>query len=106
MKISLKGILEGTWNSIFIKESIEKIAQERIKVCEECPLNSTAQKKNNNYKTFRPDFHCRDCGCNLHAKTRSLSEKCPQGRWVAQLSQEEEFELTKKLKDETHDSNH
>jgi hypothetical protein len=100
MKISLKGILEGTWNSIFIRKEIEQIAQDRNKICKGCSMNSDHQKKFNKYKTFRPDFHCVVCGCDLHLKTRALSQECPLGKWGAQKSQEEEFELTKKLEDE------
>lgn len=100
MKISIKGIIEGVWNSIFVKETIEKIAEERMSICKGCSLNSDHQKKYNKYKTFRPDFHCTSCGCNLHAKTRSLSQECPLKKWKAEMSQEEEFDLTKKLEDE------
>ncbi len=102
MKVNIKGILEGVWNSIFIKEGIEKIAKEREDICRNhCLLNSDTQKKINNYKTFRPDFHCTVCGCDLYLKTRALSQECPLGKWGAQITQEEEFELTKKLEDES-----
>lgn len=100
MYINLKGILEGVWNSIVIKEAVEQTAKERINICKMCPMNSTEQKRLNNYKTFRPDFHCTVCGCDLHLKTRALSNDCPLGKWKAEISQEEEFELIKKLEDE------
>jgi len=101
MKVSLKGILEGIWNSVFIKKEIEKIAKEREDICRNhCLMNSDAQKEMNNYKTFRPDFHCTVCGCDLHLKTRALSQECPLGKWKAQMSQEEELEVIKKLEDE------
>ena len=100
MKLSLKGIIEGTFNSIFVKQEIEEIAKERDQICRECPMNSDLQKKLNKYKTFRPDFHCVVCGCDLHLKTRALSQECPLGKWGAHLTQEEEFNLTKKLEDE------
>lgn len=97
MKINIKGILEGAWNSVFVNKEIEKIAQQRNEVCKGCIMNSDHQKKHNKYKTIRPDFHCVSCGCDLHMKTRALSQSCPLGKWEAHLSQEEEFELNKKL---------
>lgn len=97
MKISIKGILEGTWNSIFVREEIEQVAKQREEICRGCSMNSDHAKKFNKYKTFRPDFHCTVCGCDLHLKTRALSQHCPLGKWEAQLTEEEEYELTKKL---------
>lgn len=100
MRVNIKGILEGAWNSIFIRKEIEAIAKERDKICRGCSMNSDHAKRFNKYKTFRPDFHCTVCGCDLHLKTRALSQECPLGKWKAHLSEEEEFELTKKLEDE------
>lgn len=99
MKIDFRGIIEGAWNSVFVKESIEKIALERTTICRGCSYNSDHQKKYNNYKTFRPDFHCTVCLCDLHMKTRAMSQECPKGKWKAQMSQEEEYEVTKKLEE-------
>lgn len=100
MKINLRGILEGMWNSIFIREEIEKVANERQAICKDCPMNSDHAKRFNKYKTFRPDYHCVSCGCNIVGKTRSMSEYCPLGKWDAQMSKEEEDELTKKLEED------
>lgn len=100
MKISIKGILEGTWNSIFVKEEIEKVAKERQVICAGCSMNSDHQKRFNKYKTFRPDYHCVSCGCNIIMKTRAMAEWCPLGKWNAQMSQEEEYEITKKLEED------
>lgn len=105
MKISIKGILEGAWNSVFVKDEIEKVAKQRDDVCRGCAMNSDHAKRFNKYKTFRPDFHCTVCGCDLHMKTRSLSSSCPLGKWEALGSQEEEYELTKKIEDEQTDKN-
>lgn len=104
MRIDFKGIMEGVWNSVFIKKTVEEIAKQRTAICNGCSLNSTYQKKFNNYKTLRPDFHCTDCGCDLHLKTRALSQSCPKGKWLAQITQEQEYELNKKL-DETETNN-
>jgi len=101
MKINFKGILEGVWNSVFIKESIEQISQERLNICKACDKNSDNAKRLG-YKTFRPDFHCSLCGCNLELKTRSLSEVCPSGKWGAYLTDTEELELQEKLKNDSY----
>lgn len=97
MKINLKGIFEGAWNSVFVKDSVEKVHHERLSICQECPYNSTNMKANSGYKSFRPDFHCAICGCNLDMKTRCMSCECPQGKWRALLSEAEEKEMTDKL---------
>lgn len=97
MKIDFKGIMEGVWNSVFVKNNIEVISRERLAVCKGCSFNSDHQKTFNNYKTFRPDFHCTDCGCNLQTKTRALSQSCPKGKWLAQITEDEEGEINRKL---------
>lgn len=104
MKISIKGILEGTWNSIFLKEEIEKVAKARDEICRGCSMNSDHAKRFNKYKSLRPDFHCTVCGCDLHLKTRALSQNCPLNKWVAEMSEEEAHELSKKLEDDGKDS--
>lgn len=97
MKVDWKGLMEGAWNSMFVKQSVEKISQERTQICEGCSHNSDHQKKYNNYKTFRPDFHCTVCGCDLHMKTRSMSSECPMNKWQAHVSREQEYEINRKL---------
>ena len=97
MKIDFKGILEGSWNSILVKDSIEKVAKYRMDICLNCPYNSNAAKRNAGYKTVRPDLHCIQCGCDLHLKTRCLSCACPLKKWEDYVTQEEEFQITQKL---------
>lgn len=99
MKVNLKNILEGAKNSIFIKEAIELVAKERLKICENCEWQSE-NKKLKGYKTIRPDLHCTECLCNLHWKTRVLSEECPLKKWEAELTDDEDKEVQKKLKGE------
>lgn len=107
MKIDIKGIIEGTWNSIFVKQAVEEIAKERLAICSSCPMNSDAAKVNSNYKSFRPDYHCTQCGCDLHLKSRSLSNSCPLGKWSAVASEEQDHIIYKKLEetDNVQDSN-
>jgi hypothetical protein len=97
MKIDFKGLLQGAFNSIFVKEEIEKIAGQRLAICRGCPFNSINAQKTG-YETSRFDEHCTDCGCNLHMKTRCLSCKCPKDKWGIEMSEDEELKLNEKLK--------
>ena len=97
MKIDFKGILEGAWNSIFVKESIEKVHDQRLDICMRCPYNSLTMKEKSGYKTFRPDLHCTICGCNLDMKTRCMACECPDHKWGSEMTEEEEKEITDKI---------
>ncbi len=91
-------ILEGITNSIFKKEDVEEIAQQRMQICNECELldvqgdgcmvPGTAPCCNENKG---------GCGCSLSLKTRALSSDCPLGKWEAILTEEEEDKLNEKL---------
>ena len=71
----LKDIVEGYRNLIIppekLKEVIDIVGEERMKICEECEWHSK------NHKTKRPDVHCFKCKCNLAAKTVCLHCSCP-----------------------------
>lgn len=105
MKIDFKGILEGAWNSIFIKDSIEKVHKERLEICNTCEYNSEAMKAKG-FKTIRIDYHCTLCGCNLDMKTRCMSCECPVKKWEALMSEVEDTTMMDKLnKDGNSNSN-
>lgn len=94
MKVNVKHILEGIANSIFVKEEVEKIANERHEICKTCPHNSSNSKEEffeagKYFSELRPDEHCTKCACNLHAKTRSLHTDCPMGKWPAVATPQE-----------------
>jgi len=97
MLINVKHILEGIKNSIFVKEEVEKIAEERKKICDVCPKNSDNRGKDffNPGKFYSEkraeiaDSHCTMCACNLHAKVRSLHTECPIGSWPAVATPQE-----------------
>lgn len=76
MKIDIKGILQGINNSIFVKEEVEKIAEDRANICKGCPYYSKNVEEANK---LRKDAYCVVCGCNIHLKTRALSAHCPLG---------------------------
>lgn len=97
MKINLKNILEGAKNSIFIKEAIEIVSKERMKICNDCEHESDYARFRGE-KFMRPDNFCKICSCNLHWKTRCLSEECPLKKWEAEVSDEEDKAIQEKLK--------
>jgi hypothetical protein len=91
-------ILEGVTNSIFKKEDVEEIAEQRMSVCYVCQLY-TLNDKGCMVAGTTPccDEKQGGCGCSLKFKTRSLSSECPLGKWTAELTQEEEDQLNQKL---------
>lgn len=91
-------ILEGIKNNIFKREDVEQIATYRMSICKRCPLFDTSGEG-----CLVPgtapccDNRKQGCGCSLTFKTRSLSSACPHGHWDAELTEEEEDLLNKKL---------
>ena len=91
-------ILEGVNNSVFKKEHVEEIAEARMAVCFTCQLYTTDDAG----CMVAGTAPCCDerqggCGCSLKFKTRSLSSECPLGKWVAELTEEEEDAINQKL---------
>lgn len=95
----LKEILNGVKNSIFISEEIEKIANKRYEICQECDKDSVnydpvhPEKIGKYYSDLRPDEHCTECACNIYVKNRSLTTKCPIGKWGPEVTQEEDLKI-------------
>lgn len=92
--MNIKHIIEGIKNTIFVQEEVEKIASQRMEICETCPKNSFNSKKSffdpgKYYSSIRPDVHCTMCACNLHAKVRSLHTNCPIDKWGSVATKEE-----------------
>jgi hypothetical protein len=91
-------ILEGITNSIFKKEDVEQIAEQRIDICMACSLYD---EKGTGCMVSGTGPCCDQtkggCGCSLKFKTRSLSSACPLDKWQAELTQEEEDKLNQKL---------
>jgi hypothetical protein len=91
-------ILEGLTNSIFKKEDVEEIAEQRMDVCYHCQLYTEADPGCMVMGTTPCcDQRQGGCGCSLKFKTRSLSSECPLGKWKAELTEEEENQLNQKL---------
>lgn len=91
-------IIEGITNSVFKREDVELIAEERMKICFFCDLYTETDEG-----CMVPGTQpcCNEkkggCGCSLKFKTRSLSSECPMGHWKAELTQQEEDLINRKL---------
>ena len=83
-------ILEGVRNTILRDELVEDIARMRRNICDNCEYLDTKGKECA-IKGTQPC--CAECGCSLTFKTRSLSSDCPQGKWEAIATEEEEDAL-------------
>lgn len=95
-------IIEGITNSIFKKEDVEAIAEERLNICRSCP-SKLFNDKDDSVSCIVPgtgpccDLSKGGCGCSLGFKTRSMSAYCELEHWGPELSQEEEDNLNQKL---------
>lgn len=94
-------ILEGIGNSVFKKQHIEEIANNRMEICSSCSLYDVV---GTGCMVTGTQPCCNKekggCGCSLSLKTRSLSSDCPHPdgpKWTAILSQEEEDKLNHTL---------
>ena len=87
---NLNEITAGVINTLFKKENVELIAKTRMDICKSCDVFDGEGDK-----CFAPGTQpcCGDCGCSLGFKTRSLSSKCPKGKWNSWLTEEQEQEL-------------
>lgn len=85
-----KQIMEGVKNSIIRDAFVEKVAEERRKICDGC-----IRKDDEGKSCVMPGTQpcCNLCGCSLSFKTRSLSSDCPDLRWHAVISEEDEDKL-------------
>jgi hypothetical protein len=70
-------ILEGITNTLVKDQEIEKIAKERLDICHSCVHHSTTT-----CAALIAEC-CGVCGCSLKFKTRSMSDACPKGKWLA-----------------------
>lgn len=90
MKFNLKQVYEGWKNDLFpakeLKDVIRNTQAERLSICRTCPFNSTPN-------SITPFSTCKDCGCPLKKKTACLSCVCPQEKWLAHLTPEEDASL-------------
>lgn len=85
-----KQILEGIKNSVLRDEFVEDVSRHRLEVCASCEHQDTKGSKCM-MKGTQPC--CSLCGCSLGFKTRSLSSECPDKKWKALMSEEDEDKL-------------
>jgi len=90
--------VEGITNSVFKREDVEEIAEQRMAVCSTCQL-ITHDDKGCMVPGTTPccDERQGGCGCSLSLKIRALSSECPLGKWIAEITEEEEDQLNQKL---------
>jgi len=82
--------MEGLKNTIIRDQFVEEIAAERMAKCNICVKRDDEGKS-----CVMPGTQpcCNLCGCSLSFKTRSLSSSCPDLRWKALISEEDEDKL-------------
>ena len=91
-------IIEGITNSVFQREDVEEIAEQRMSICRKCKLyddKGVGCMVAGTHPCCNQDMG--GCGCSLKFKTRSLSSACPKDMWKAELTQEEEDLINRKL---------
>jgi len=91
-----KQILEGLKNKIFKQEHVEAVAKERWE--QHCVRCESLDRDGKKCTVSRTQPCCGECGCSLGLKIRSLSSSCPLNKWHALMTDEEEDELHKTLK--------
>jgi hypothetical protein len=87
-------ILEGVKNYVFTQESIEIISKQRMNICLMCEYLDVKGKE---CAVEGTQPCCADCGCSLKFKTRSLSSECPQNKWAALVTPEEEDDILSRI---------
>lgn len=92
--MKIKEILEGWGNHIFpkeeLKDAINEVSKNRLKICLSCENNSTFGKVNM-FST------CKACGCNLIPKSKCLSCECPIQKWLAVSDEDMERKINEGL---------
>lgn len=84
MSLKFKEIASGWKNYIFPSEKHQELAKVRAEICAQCP-----SAKKGTWTEALPDktlkkvkgMKCKECGCPLSAKTRSVDSKCPLKKW-------------------------
>lgn len=73
VELGIKSVIRGAVGLAKAKFNLEPVEaptlEQRLAICESCPEHLSEFDK------------CRICGCNIPAKCRVASEKCPLGKW-------------------------
>ena len=85
-----KQIFEGITNTLIRDEFVEEVAEQRMIICHSCPKQDIDGK---DCLVSGTQPCCSLCGCSLKFKVRALSTDCPNGKWKALMTEEEEDKL-------------
>lgn len=81
----LLAITTGWYNYNFPDSRVERLAKSRAAICSKCPLSrlSTAAHyiTSGDKLVELRGIVCTKCSCPLSAKTRSVNDSCPEGKW-------------------------
>lgn len=83
--MKLINIAEGWHNYIMSSKYTQKLMKSRLDICDECPkkeqLSFIGQKIVGAINKEGSLYRCGHCKCPLAAKTASVNESCPLGKW-------------------------
>ena len=79
-------IIEGHFNKYLDKvgalpDDTKKLSELRFADCLLCAHTAHPTNKNTNGPGLRDEKYCNSCGCDMTAKTKVITAKCPIGRW-------------------------
>lgn len=91
---NISNVKEGWINSFkdrydLLEEDKKQVAEERLKICLECPFNSENAKELG-YKTSINNLHCSSCLCSLDKKVYSFNESCGLEWFITHASDEDQ----------------
>ena len=90
-------ILEGIKNNIFKRKHVEEIAAKRLELCKACDF---LDLKGDSCIVPSTQPCCKECGCSLKLKVRSLSSFCPINKWTSIVDDDDEELIENYLKKE------
>lgn len=79
-------IIEGHFNKYLDKagmlpQDTKHLSELRFADCLLCNALPHPKDKNQNGPGLRDGKYCNSCGCDMQAKTKVITAKCPIGRW-------------------------
>ena len=92
--MNIDQIYEGIKNKTFKKDHIEAVAEYRWNYCYKC---DQLDKRGTDCVVAKTQPCCKDCGCSLAIKIRSLSTECPLKKWGPIMPDEAEEKLRESI---------
>jgi hypothetical protein len=90
-------IIEGIRNSVFTRDDVRELANERITTCRSNKCGFYDAEGKSEAAFVKGAESCGSCGCKLAWATKALSYECPKGFWPAVLTETEDAHLKEKL---------